>query len=109
MIAAKIKVSPRFLIFSLFSSLIFCQTPARTTSIQRNNGLGVLYAINEGTSSGHLFWDDGNSIDTIGTGSYILVNFEGKQVSYFEYLVVLIVAGYFLTEKYEVYFLIVFF
>ena len=65
--------------------------------------------MNEGTSSGHLFWDDGNSIDTIGTGSYILVNFEGKQVSSFEYLVVLIVAGYFLTKKYENYFLMFFF
>jgi len=32
-------------------------------------------------SSGHLFWDDGTSIDTIESGSYIEVSFTGTEVT----------------------------
>ncbi|XP_076803980.1 sucrase-isomaltase, intestinal-like [Clavelina lepadiformis] len=64
-------------------AIIPTQTPARTTEIQRTNPLGVMYAIDDSPApaTGHLFWDDGKSIDTIENGKYILVNFQGTQES----------------------------
>ena len=59
---------------------LFCQTPAKTTDIQRSNPLGVFYAMGDGVSSGHLFWDDGDSIDTIEKKECVLVHFAGTQV-----------------------------
>ena len=32
------------------------------------------------TSNGHLFWDDGTSIDTISNGHYTIVHFTGTEV-----------------------------
>ena len=44
--------------------------------------MGIIYGLDEPSkvSTGHLFWDDGNSIDTIENGNYILLKFEGTQV-----------------------------
>ena len=44
--------------------------------------MGVIYGLSEAseTANGHLFWDDGDSIDTIHTGEYILLKFTGTQV-----------------------------
>lgn len=58
------------------------QQPAKTTEKQRYNNMGVIYGLGEAseTASGHLFWDDGDSIDTIHTGEYILLKFTGTQV-----------------------------
>uniref|UniRef100_H2ZBD9 alpha-glucosidase n=1 Tax=Ciona savignyi TaxID=51511 RepID=H2ZBD9_CIOSA len=51
-------------------SIIPIQTPARTTELQRDNPLGLIYAIGETSTSatGHLFWDDWSSIDDFENG-----------------------------------------
>lgn len=58
------------------------QTPARTTELQRKNGLGIIYALaDDHKGSGKLFWDDGNSIDTIINGQYTFLTFTGTKVN----------------------------
>lgn len=57
------------------------QTPARTTELQRKNGLGIIYALaDDHQGNGRLFWDDGNSIDTITNEQYTLLTFTGTKV-----------------------------
>uniref|UniRef100_H2ZBD5 alpha-glucosidase n=1 Tax=Ciona savignyi TaxID=51511 RepID=H2ZBD5_CIOSA len=64
-------------------SIIPIQTPARTTELQRDNPLGLIYAIGETSTSatGHLFWDDWSSIDDFENGVFLMINFHGNQES----------------------------
>ncbi|XP_078486588.1 sucrase-isomaltase, intestinal [Ciona intestinalis] len=64
-------------------SIIPTQTPARTTELQRSNGLGIIYAIGDSLSqaSGHLFWDDWDSIDDFENGVFLMLSFSGDQES----------------------------
>ncbi|XP_062988083.1 sucrase-isomaltase, intestinal [Elgaria multicarinata webbii] len=52
------------------------QQPANTTFYSRQNPMGLLIALDEnGTAAGDLFWDDGETRDTVTKNSYILYEF----------------------------------
>ncbi|XP_053315016.1 sucrase-isomaltase, intestinal [Spea bombifrons] len=52
------------------------QKPARTTFHSRKNPLGLIIALDDNeTAKGELFWDDGETRETIGSNSYILYTF----------------------------------
>uniref|UniRef100_A0A8C5Q0B1 alpha-glucosidase n=1 Tax=Leptobrachium leishanense TaxID=445787 RepID=A0A8C5Q0B1_9ANUR len=49
------------------------QEPAQTTAISRKNPLGLIIALDDsGTAKGQLFWDDGESRETIESGNHIM-------------------------------------
>ncbi|KAM8952382.1 sucrase-isomaltase, intestinal [Pelodytes ibericus] len=52
------------------------QKPAKTTFYSRKNPLGILVALDESqTASGLLYWDDGETRETIESGAHILYGF----------------------------------
>ncbi|XP_072776104.1 sucrase-isomaltase, intestinal-like [Taeniopygia guttata] len=52
------------------------QAPATTTAESRLNPFGLIIALDEeGQASGSLFWDDGDSIDTIEKENYFLAKY----------------------------------
>ncbi|XP_066063920.1 maltase-glucoamylase-like [Chamaea fasciata] len=52
------------------------QEPATTTATSRRNPMGLIVALDENQeATGELFWDDGESADTVATKSYISYNF----------------------------------
>ncbi|XP_078419908.1 sucrase-isomaltase, intestinal [Cetorhinus maximus] len=52
------------------------QEPANTTYYSRKNFLGLIVALDDNQAAkGRLFWDDGQSIDTIERGEYFLAEF----------------------------------
>ncbi|KAH7968110.1 hypothetical protein HPB52_005827 [Rhipicephalus sanguineus] len=52
-------------------SIIPCQLPAATTEVSRRSPLSLVVAPDErGTARGELFWDDGDSIDTVQREQY---------------------------------------
>ncbi|XP_065519852.1 probable maltase-glucoamylase 2 [Lathamus discolor] len=52
------------------------QAPATTTTKSRLNPFGLIIALDEqGKASGSLFWDDGDSIDTIEKENYFLAKY----------------------------------
>ncbi|XP_078065159.1 sucrase-isomaltase, intestinal [Mustelus asterias] len=52
------------------------QEPANTTHYSRKNYLGLIVALDDNqTAKGRLFWDDGQSIDTIEKKEYFLAEF----------------------------------
>ncbi|XP_073692479.1 sucrase-isomaltase, intestinal-like [Garra rufa] len=52
------------------------QTPDVTTTYSRRNPMGLLIALDDNkAASGELFWDDGDSRDTVLSGSYIHYQF----------------------------------
>ncbi|XP_053799414.1 sucrase-isomaltase, intestinal-like isoform X2 [Vidua chalybeata] len=52
------------------------QAPATTTTESRLNPFGLIIALDEqGQASGSLFWDDGDSIDTIEKENYFLAKY----------------------------------
>ncbi|XP_038011667.1 maltase-glucoamylase, intestinal-like [Motacilla alba alba] len=52
------------------------QAPATTTTESRLNPFGLIIALDEqGQASGSLFWDDGDSIDTIENENYFLAKY----------------------------------
>ncbi|RLV83702.1 hypothetical protein DV515_00016396, partial [Chloebia gouldiae] len=52
------------------------QAPATTTTESRLNPFGLIIAVDEeGQASGSLFWDDGDSIDTIEKENYFLAKY----------------------------------
>ncbi|NXR53451.1 SUIS protein, partial [Hippolais icterina] len=58
------------------------QAPATTTTESRLNPFGLLIALDEqGQASGSLFWDDGDSIDTIENENYFLAKYTFSKVS----------------------------
>lgn len=58
------------------------QEPAVTTTISRNNPMGLIVALNDFKSArGDLFWDDGDSIDTYETGTYYYTEFTATATS----------------------------
>ncbi|GAB6021373.1 hypothetical protein CHUAL_003981 [Chamberlinius hualienensis] len=61
-------------------SIIPTQQANTTTNISRKNKFGLIIALDEKQEAlGELFWDDGDSIDTLGNGHYSLLNFTVKQ------------------------------
>ncbi|NXG31947.1 SUIS protein, partial [Dromaius novaehollandiae] len=58
------------------------QAPATTTTKSRLNPFGLIIALDdEGEASGSLFWDDGDSIDTIEKEIYFLAKYTFSEVS----------------------------
>ncbi|NXQ52281.1 SUIS protein, partial [Anthoscopus minutus] len=58
------------------------QAPATTTTESRLNPFGLIIALDEqGQASGSLFWDDGDSIDTIEKENYFLAKYTFSKVS----------------------------
>ncbi|NXP99766.1 MGA protein, partial [Vidua macroura] len=58
------------------------QAPATTTTESRLNPFGLIIALDEqGQASGSLFWDDGDSIDTIEKENYFLAKYTFSNVS----------------------------
>ncbi|XP_039716533.1 maltase-glucoamylase isoform X1 [Pteropus medius] len=56
------------------------QEPAQNTHFSRQKFLGFKVALDdEGTATGWLFWDDGQSIDTYENGLYYLAHFSASQ------------------------------
>ncbi|XP_057695527.1 sucrase-isomaltase, intestinal isoform X2 [Corythoichthys intestinalis] len=52
------------------------QKPENTTYYSRKNPLGLIVALSDnGTAQGSFFWDDGEGIDTVGKGQYLLTSF----------------------------------
>ncbi|XP_066540681.1 sucrase-isomaltase, intestinal [Hoplias malabaricus] len=52
------------------------QRPAVTTTQSRRYPMGLIIALDDNKqASGELFWDDGDSRDTVSSGSYILYHF----------------------------------
>ncbi|XP_035693837.1 sucrase-isomaltase, intestinal-like [Branchiostoma floridae] len=55
------------------------QQPANTTVYSRRNPMGLLVAMDDSSAaSGTLFWDDGESIDSVERRDYVLVNFNAS-------------------------------
>ncbi|XP_033207449.1 lysosomal alpha-glucosidase-like [Belonocnema kinseyi] len=55
------------------------QEPGFTTTESRKNKFGLLVALNdENEAYGELFWDDGDSTDSLEKGNYIMINFVAK-------------------------------
>ncbi|KAK2141238.1 hypothetical protein LSH36_1136g01048 [Paralvinella palmiformis] len=53
--------------------IIPVQQPANSTLFSRSNPFGFVVSLDDnGNASGDLFWDDGEAIDTQGTGTYFL-------------------------------------
>ncbi|XP_058163766.1 sucrase-isomaltase, intestinal-like [Dasypus novemcinctus] len=53
------------------------QAPARTTALSRQNPFGLLIVLDEqGEAYGSLFWDDGDSIDTVEDEAYFFVDYK---------------------------------
>ncbi|XP_074862416.1 sucrase-isomaltase, intestinal-like [Carettochelys insculpta] len=58
------------------------QAPATTTTLSRQNPFGLIIALDDqGAASGSLFWDDGDSIDSIERELYFLVKYAFSEVS----------------------------
>ncbi|XP_078266999.1 sucrase-isomaltase, intestinal [Rhinoraja longicauda] len=56
------------------------QVPGNTTHHSRMNHLGLVVAMNDNEAAkGHLYWDDGQSIDTVERKEYFLVEFPQHQ------------------------------
>ncbi|KAF7699232.1 hypothetical protein HF521_003974 [Silurus meridionalis] len=56
------------------------QRPAVTTVYSRRSPMGLIIALDDNNqASGELFWDDGNSRDTVSSGSYIHYQFSVVQ------------------------------
>ncbi|KAJ6660960.1 hypothetical protein lerEdw1_016980 [Lerista edwardsae] len=52
------------------------QQPANTTFYSRSNPMGLIIALDDnGEASGELFWDDGETIDTVTSEAYLLYQF----------------------------------
>ncbi|XP_040902104.1 maltase-glucoamylase, intestinal isoform X2 [Toxotes jaculatrix] len=52
------------------------QKPENTTYYSRKNPLGLIVALSDsGTAQGSLFWDDGEGIDIVERGQYLLTSF----------------------------------
>ncbi|XP_052438648.1 sucrase-isomaltase, intestinal-like [Carassius gibelio] len=52
------------------------QKPENNTHYSRQNTLGLIVALNDGgAAKGSLFWDDGEGIDTVQNGKYLLTSF----------------------------------
>ncbi|XP_063430632.1 sucrase-isomaltase, intestinal-like [Mytilus trossulus] len=65
------------------------QQPANTTVYSRQRPMGLIVAFNEETSArGDLFWDDGESIDSVTRGEYLKVEISATKGKYLEYKVV---------------------
>ncbi|KAL4238020.1 hypothetical protein ACF0H5_002731 [Mactra antiquata] len=61
-------------------SIIPLQEPAVTTTLARKNKFMLLAALSStGTASGELYWDDGESRDSISGGKYNLISFKVSQ------------------------------
>ncbi|XP_011299226.1 lysosomal alpha-glucosidase isoform X2 [Fopius arisanus] len=61
--------------------IIPAQAPSQTTAQSRKNKFELIITISHPSNenpSGSLFWDDGDSIDSINTHNYLYENFEGK-------------------------------
>ncbi|XP_066266381.1 sucrase-isomaltase, intestinal-like [Branchiostoma lanceolatum] len=55
------------------------QQPANTTVYSRKNPMGLLVAMDDSSAaSGTLFWDDGESIDSVERQDYVFVNFSAS-------------------------------
>ncbi|XP_016007196.1 maltase-glucoamylase, intestinal [Rousettus aegyptiacus] len=53
------------------------QLPARTTELSRMNPFSLIIALDErGEASGSLFWDDGDSIDSVEKDEYFYVEYQ---------------------------------
>jgi len=64
------------------SSIIPTQDPAMTTTASRKNNFGLMVALGlDGHASGQLFLDDGESLDTIETNSFTLIDFSASYSS----------------------------
>jgi alpha-glucosidase (family GH31 glycosyl hydrolase) len=59
------------------------QIPSVTTKASRKNPFGLIVALKNDTTElcyGSLFWDDGESLDSISSGNYNLLNFTATDV-----------------------------
>ncbi|KAK2899547.1 sucrase-isomaltase, intestinal-like [Channa argus] len=55
------------------------QKPENTTAYSRKNPLGLIVALSDsGKAQGSFFWDDGEGIDTVETGRYLLTTFTAE-------------------------------
>ncbi|CAH1272390.1 MGAM [Branchiostoma lanceolatum] len=55
------------------------QQPANTTVCSRKNPMGLLVAMDDSSAaSGTLFWDDGESIDSVERQDYVFINFKAS-------------------------------
>ena len=59
--------------------------PKQTTTQMRKEKFSLIVALDHiNSSSGHLYWDDGDSLDPIQTQRYSLISFKAKDVSFFD-------------------------
>lgn len=64
-----------------FDLLFVLKEPALTTTASRSNPFFLTVALSAGGWAwGHLFWDDGDSLDTYEMGNYCYVTFIAGQV-----------------------------
>ncbi|XP_033970453.1 maltase-glucoamylase, intestinal [Trematomus bernacchii] len=64
------------------------QKPENTTLYSRRNPLGLIVALSDsGTAQGSFFWDDGEGIDTVQLGKYMLTSFTAETNSLFNLIV----------------------
>ncbi|XP_056906491.1 sucrase-isomaltase, intestinal isoform X3 [Takifugu flavidus] len=55
------------------------QKPENTTHFSRKNPLGLIVALSDnGTAQGSLFWDDGEGVDNVERGRYLLTSFTAE-------------------------------
>lgn len=67
--------------FIMFSLIPFVKAPALTTTASRRNPFFLTVALSAGGwAQGDLFWDDGDSLDTVEMGNYCYIIFNAGQV-----------------------------
>lgn len=64
-------------------AIIVTQKPEKTTTIQRNNNMGIIYACDDQgvLSYGQFYWDNGEVVDPK-NDEYLILVFRGNEVIY---------------------------
>lgn len=63
-------------------SVIATQDPQQTTTAQRDTPFNLIVLLdNEGKAIGHLYWDDGESLDNMDFGEFNFIYFEARNGS----------------------------
>ena len=77
--------SDQIKVFIRGGATIPSQSPAQTTAQTRLEDFTLFSALDHnGESCGELFWDDGDSLDTIQDGKYKLIQFSVVNVRLYE-------------------------
>ena len=74
--------------------------PKQTTTQMRKENFSLIVALDgNNTAHGHLYWDDGDSIDPVQTQRYSLISFVVKNVKYFTLMIRCVIETHYLGHS----------